>query len=176
MLTVYPTERSRGIVLFEGNEYPCALGAGGIRASKREGDGGTPAGTFALRRLFYRPDRMAPPASGLPVRALARNDGWCDDPAHGDYNRLVTRPFAASHEALWREDALYDLIVVIGHNDDPPQRGRGSAIFIHCATSDFSPTQGCVALARDTLLALAPRLAPDVMLHIAGTRPDPSTG
>lgn len=166
MLTVYPIERSRGVLRFEDGEYPCALGRGGVSETKREGDGATPIGTFFLRQVFYRPDRLPQPASGLPVRALTRGDGWCDDPGHGDYNRLVGLPFEASHENLWREDNLYDVIVVVGHNDDPPRPGFGSAIFVHCATPDYSPTLGCVALARETLIGLLPRLTPDLALQI----------
>ncbi len=166
MLTVYPLEHSRGILRFEDCEYPCALGCNDVQNTKREGDGATPAGIFLLRQVFYRSDRLPPPTSGLPVRVLAPDDGWCDDPGHRDYNRFVRLPFEASHEALWREDNLYDVIVVVGHNDDPPLPGLGSAIFIHCATKDFAPTQGCVALARETLVELLPRLAPDIALHI----------
>jgi len=166
MLTVYPTERSRGILRFEDGEYPCALGRGGVQTAKREGDGVTPVGAFLLRQVFYRPDRLSLPASGLPIRALARDDGWCDDPAHSDYNRLVKLPFEASHENMWREDSLYDVVVVIGHNDDPPRSGFGSAIFVHCATADYRPTLGCVALARETLIGLLPRLTPGLALRI----------
>ena len=166
MLTVYPTERSRGILRFEDSEYPCALGRGGVQTAKREGDGVTPVGAFLLRQVFYRPDRLSLPASGLPIRALTRDDGWCDDPAHGDYNRLVRLPFGTSHENMWREDNLYDVVVVVGHNDDPPRAGLGSAIFLHCATADYAPTLGCVALARDTLMELLPRLTPDLALRI----------
>lgn len=166
MLTVYPTERSRGILRFEDGEYPCALGRGGVQTAKREGDGVTPVGAFLLRQVFYRPDRLSLPASGLPIRALTRDDGWCDDPAHSDYNRLVKLPFEASHENMWREDNLYDVVVVIGHNDDPPRSGFGSAIFVHCATADYGPTLGCVALARETLIGLLPRLTPGLALRI----------
>lgn len=166
MLTVYPTERSRGIFHFEGRDYPCALGRNGVKKAKREGDGATPIGTFFLRRVFYRPDRLPQPASGLPVRALARDDGWCDDPEHSDYNRLVKRPFEGSHEVLWHQDNLYDVIIVVGHNDAPPRPGFGSAIFIHCASADYSPTQGCVALACETLIELLPRLAPEIALRV----------
>ena len=166
MLTVYPTERSRGILRFEDGEYPCALGRGGVQTAKREGDGVTPVGAFLLRQVFYRPDRLSLPASGLPIRALARDDGWCDDPAHSDYNRLVKLPFEASHENMWREDNLYDVVVVIGHNDDPPRSGFGSAIFVHCATADYRSTLGCVALARETLIGLLPRLTPGLALRI----------
>ena len=170
MLTVYPTERSRGVLRFEGRDYTCALGRIGVKTAKREGDGATPVGAFPLRRVLYRPDRLTHPASGLPVRALTHDDGWCDAPAHSDYNRLIKLPFDASHETLWRDDSLYDVIVVVGHNDDPPRPGVGSAIFIHCATADYAPTQGCVALDLRTLIELLPRFTPDTVLRVIETQ------
>lgn len=133
----------------------CALGRSGLSRSKREGDGATPEGSFLLRRVFYRADRLdAPPRTGLPLRAIGRYDGWCDDPLDTRYNRLVRLPCSARHESLWRQDGLYDLVAVIGHNDDPIIAGRGSAIFLHVATADFTPTEGCVAVAPDVLLAV----------------------
>jgi len=137
-----------------GRRWRCALGRAGVVADKREGDGGTPRGVLPLRRVFYRPDRLSPPATGLPVRALAPDDGWCDDPADPAYNRLVRRPYPASAERLWRDDAVYDVIVELGWNDDPVAPGRGSAIFLHVARPDYGPTEGCVALALSDLLAL----------------------
>lgn len=127
----------------------CALGRGGVRPGpeKREGDGATPAGRLPLRRVLYRADRGPPPRCALPVEPIAPADGWCDDPAHPLYNRPVTRPFDASHEALWREDGIYDVIGVLGWNDAPVERGRGSAIFLHVARPGLPPTEGCVALA-----------------------------
>ena len=132
----------------------CALGRGGIVGEKREGDGATPAGNFPLRVVFYRADRLPAPEAGLPVKSIWETDGWCDDPESADYNRLVDLPHPARHEFLWRDDGLYDLVVVIGYNDDPPIPGRGSAIFLHLAKPDLAPTEGCVALAREDLLAL----------------------
>ena len=143
-----------GTARFAGRVLPCALGWAGIVDPKVEGDGGTPAGTWPLRRVLYRPDREALPRCALPVSAIARSHGWCDDPRHGDYNRPVTLPFGAGHEVMWREDHLYDLLVVVGYNDDPPVPGRGSAIFLHLAARDFGPTAGCVAFARPDLLAV----------------------
>ena len=140
------TVRSDNSFSWNGRSVRCALGRSGIVAHKREGDGGTPVGRFALRTLYYRPDRQAPPHTALDIRPIAPAMGWCDDPAHADYNRPVCLPHPASCETLWREDGVYDLLVVLGHNDDPPVPGLGSAIFLHLVRPDFSPTEGCVAL------------------------------
>jgi L,D-peptidoglycan transpeptidase YkuD (ErfK/YbiS/YcfS/YnhG family) len=131
--------------------FRAALGFGGIRADKREGDGATPVGLLPLREVLYRADRIPAPNSAVPVRPLAPSDGWCDDPAHPAYNRPIRLPTAARAEALWRDDASYDIIGVLGWNDDPVQPGRGSAIFLHVARPDFAPTEGCIALAPDVL-------------------------
>ncbi|MDE2166165.1 MAG: L,D-transpeptidase family protein [Alphaproteobacteria bacterium] len=131
--------------------WRCALGRGGVRRDKREGDGATPAGAFVLRRVLYRADRAAAPATRLPVAAISQDDGWCDDPADAAYNRPVKLPYKARAERLWRADRLYDLVAVLGHNDDPPIAGAGSAIFLHVAAPDYAPTEGCVALAADDL-------------------------
>jgi L,D-peptidoglycan transpeptidase YkuD (ErfK/YbiS/YcfS/YnhG family) len=124
----------------------CALGRSGIRADKREGDGATPAGCFPLREVLFRADRIARPRTGLPTAALDPHVGWCDDPADAAYNKPVHLPYAGRHERLWRDDALYDLVAVLGYNDDPVEPGRGSAIFLHVARPDFPPTEGCVAM------------------------------
>ena len=154
-------------------EVRCALGPGGVvaAAAKREGDGATPAGRWPWRRVLYRPDRAAPPTTGLPLQPLLPDDGWCDAPGDPAYNRPVKLPYPASAEIMWRDDALYDLVVVLGYNDDPPLAGHGSAIFLHCARTDFAPTQGCVALARDdleTALAIADEGA---LLEVLGVGP-----
>jgi L,D-peptidoglycan transpeptidase YkuD (ErfK/YbiS/YcfS/YnhG family) len=142
------------ILRLQGHGFPCVLGRAGIVADKQEGDGGTPVGRFALRRVLYRPDRGPKPETSLPVETIAPDDGWCDAPDHPDYNRPVKLPHPASCETMWREDHLYDVVVVLGHNDDPPVPGLGSAIFMHLARPDREPTQGCVALTREDLLAV----------------------
>ena len=148
------------------SRYRCALGRSGIRRDKREGDGATPAGRFALRRLLYRADRVAPPPSPLPTAPIRREDGWCDAPGHPAYNRQVALPFDAGHERLWRDDEVYDLLVVLGHNDDPVVPGAGSAIFLHVARPDYAPTEGCVALALADLQGLLERLPADSVLDV----------
>ena len=140
--------------------FRCALGWAGIAAEKREGDGATPAGRFALRHLLYRPDRLEPPETGLAFLPLSPAQGWCDDPADALYNRPVRLPYPGHHEALWRPDEVYDLILVPGYNDDPVRPGLGSAVFLHVARPDYAPTQGCVALAKNDLLTLLSTAGP----------------
>jgi L,D-peptidoglycan transpeptidase YkuD (ErfK/YbiS/YcfS/YnhG family) len=143
-----------------GQVMRCALGPAGIRMDKREGDGATPAGRFALRRLLYRPDRLERPPTGLLVMALSPRDGWCDAPDDPLYNRPVRLPYPARHERLWLGEAIYDLIVVLGHNDDPVRPGAGSAVFLHVARPGYEPTAGCIALARTDLLTLLAEAGP----------------
>ncbi|WP_323991022.1 L,D-transpeptidase family protein [Nguyenibacter sp. L1] len=137
-----------------GELVPAAIGAGGIRILKQEGDLATPSGVLPLRRVLYRADRVAPPACALPVEPLAPHDGWCDDPTHPDYNRPVTLPHPARHERMWRDDDVYNIVIVLGYNDSPPVRGRGSAIFLHLQAPDGRPTEGCIALRESDLRRL----------------------
>ena len=114
---------------------------------KEEGDEATPAGILPLRRVLYRADRVPPPVCAVPVEPIGREDGWCDDPMHRDYNKMIRIPHDARHEELWRTDGLYDIVGVLGWNDAPVQKNRGSAIFLHVARTDYAPTQGCIAVA-----------------------------
>ena len=161
--------------------WRCALGAGGVREDKVEGDAATPAGDYPLRRLYFRNDRLVLPKVRLPVRAITEHDGWCDDPRSPAYNRLVHIPNDWSHEKMWREDGLYDLLVVVGYNDDPPEGEWGSAIFLHIARDDMGPTHGCIAFARDDLLELVTLIGPETRVNVhalptAETSPHPSNG
>ena len=157
----------RGVLIVGSLRLPCALGRGGRTAAKREGDGATPIGRFALREVFYRPDRIARPRTGLPVRPIRPDAGWCDDPKDRNYNRPIRQPYRASAERLWRTDALYDLFVVIGYNDRPRILGRGSAIFMHVAGPGFAATEGCVALRRNDLRRVLELLTPRTRVLIS---------
>jgi L,D-peptidoglycan transpeptidase YkuD (ErfK/YbiS/YcfS/YnhG family) len=157
-----------GRLRWSGGSAVAAVGRSGVRVDKREGDGATPAGVYPLLSIYYRPDRITPPPlSQLPVNALAPDDGWVDDPGDANYNRLVTLPYPASAERMWRDDGLYDALVVIGYNMDPVLPGAGSAIFLHIATPDFAPTAGCVAVSRNVLLGVLPLLGPGSQITIS---------
>ena len=149
-----------GMLRVGDDTFRCALGVNGVieAKDKTEGDGKTPAGRWRLRYVMYRADHRPCPRTKLPVTTISFADGWCDDPAHRDYNCPVRLPFDASHEKLWRDDNVYNIVVVLGHNDDPPVPGKGSAIFMHVAKPDYSGTEGCVALSEpdlETVLRLA---------------------
>ena len=144
-----------------GKVIPCVIGKGGVlpAAAKREGDGATPLGVWPLRCALLRPERGLVPPPALPWRWLRPSDGWSDDPADPDYNRPVIHPHRFSAERLWRDDAVYDVVIVLGHNDAPPMSGLGSAIFLHAARPDRRPTEGCVAIDGAALARLLPRLS-----------------
>jgi L,D-peptidoglycan transpeptidase YkuD (ErfK/YbiS/YcfS/YnhG family) len=125
---------------------------------KREGDGATPVGRWRVLEVLYRADRVGRPPTGLPVKPIRPGDGWCDAPADRNYNRPVRYPYAASAEALWRRDRLYDVVVVLGYNSCPRVRGRGSAIFVHLTRPGYAPTEGCVALRQEHMLLLLQHL------------------
>jgi L,D-peptidoglycan transpeptidase YkuD (ErfK/YbiS/YcfS/YnhG family) len=146
--------KTRGILRAGNAAFPVALGRSGILANKFEGDGGTPRGTFRLKRLWWRADRITRPQTGLPVRPIRPEDAWSEDPWDRRYNRPVRRKAGEAGDRLMREDGLYDLIIEIDHNDRPRVAKRGSAVFIHVARDGFRPTAGCVALRRNDLLRL----------------------
>jgi len=139
---------------------PVALGRGGIKANKREGDGSTPRGTFRLVRLWWRADRHPRPATLLPVRRIGADDGWCEDPADRRYNRPVKRTPGSRADRLARSDDLYDFIIELDHNTRPRIAGRGSAVFIHAVRPGFAPTAGCIALRLPALRRLLANLGP----------------
>jgi L,D-peptidoglycan transpeptidase YkuD (ErfK/YbiS/YcfS/YnhG family) len=156
----------RGLLTAGGRTIPVALGRGGIRANKREGDGGTPRGIFHSLRLWWRADRDKRPRTLLPVRAIASEDAWCEDPNNRHYNRPVRLQRGSSGDRLRREDHLYDFIVEIDHNVRPRIAGRGSAVFLHLARENFGPTAGCVSMPKSAMLHLLQRLGPRTKIVI----------
>jgi L,D-peptidoglycan transpeptidase YkuD (ErfK/YbiS/YcfS/YnhG family) len=149
-----------------GMTIPVALGRGGVRANKREGDGGTPKGTFRPLRLWWRADRHVRPRTFLPVRAITDTDAWCEDPKERHYNRPIRLKHGQGGDRLKRDDHLYDFIVEIDHNKSPRVAGRGSAVFLHLARDSFGPTAGCVSMTKSAMPRLLQRLGPRTKIVI----------
>ena len=139
------------VLHYAGRDFRSAIGRSGVRVDKREGDGATPAGLLLLRRFLYRADRVDAPETIFHCEPVAENDGWCDDPAEPDYNRQIRLPHPGSHERLWLDSQVYNIIGVLGYNDDPIVPSRGSAIFLHLASPDMEATEGCISLAYEDL-------------------------
>jgi len=153
-----PGTTTQGVLILEGRAIPVALGRGGLKANKHEGDGGTPLGTFRPLRLWWRKDRHIRPKTALPVRAIRRDDGWCENPASRHYNRPIRLAAESNAYRLMRDDHLYDFIVEIDQNTRPRIAGRGSAVFLHLARPGFAPTAGCIAMTHASMLRLLTRL------------------
>jgi len=168
IFTAVATTGALGRVMWPGHGARAAFGRSGVAAAaeKREGDGSSPIGVWPMRRVLWRPDKGSAPRTGLAVTPILPNDGWCDAPEDESYNRPVLLPYPASAEALWRQDDLYDLVVILGYNDNPVVSGKGSAIFMHLAQPDYGPTAGCVALGRLDLEALLAQANPGDALQI----------
>ena len=168
-----PKGATSGTLHFKGGKYRCVLGRSGIVHPKHEGDGGTPAGTFPLREVRYRADRVPQPKTGLTTIKTNPTDGWCDEAADPAYNRLVRMPYESDAEIMWREDNVYDVLAVIGTNDAPPVPGAGSAIFLHVARAGADgtllPTAGCIAMKEDDLLAVLAGCKLGTMIDIRTT-------
>lgn len=169
----------------------CGLGRSGMTHMKREGDGATPIGRWQVLRLLFRPDRRQGFFGSSILRGaeqLRPNDGWCDAVGDRNYNRTVRLPYPASAETMWRQDALYDLVVILGHNQKPRVQGGGSAIFMHlareigdgCTMSEpaarsenrkdgqIAPTAGCVSLRRRELAIVLSYLRPGATVRVIG--------
>lgn len=150
---------------YGGKVWRAAVGRSGIAVKQAEGDGVSPIGCWPIRHVLYRADKLkVPPVSVFPTEEIAVDDGWCDAPEHPDYNRPVKLPFAASHEEMWRRDDLYDIVVVLGQNDDPVVPGAGSAVFLHVASPGYGSTAGCASMSRQDLLEFLAMAGPETRL------------
>ncbi len=146
--------------------YKCSLGKNGITDNKREGDGCTPSGQYFIKKIFYREDRIKLPSLTFPIQIIKKNLGWCDDTNSMDYNKLIKFPFSENAELLYREDNIYNIICEINYNENPIIKNMGSAIFIHIARDDFSPTEGCIALSENDLVHLLKKINSKTVIDI----------
>ena len=144
----------------------CAVGKRGISIKKKEGDFITPKGTFNIREIFYRKDRVQNLITRIKKTVIRKNMGWCDDPKSKKYNKLVYFPFKHSAEKLYRSENIYDIILVLNFNMNPVKKNKGSAIFIHVAKKNFQPTQGCIALDKSELIKMVKSIKINTIVKI----------
>src|SRR3954452_11978480 len=156
----------RGWLTADNWTIPVALGRGGILANKREGDGGTPRGSFRPLQLWWRADRHPRPQTHLPARPIRSEDAWCEDPNDRHYNQPIRLVHDQAGDRLTRQDHLYDFIIEIDHNFRPRIAGRGSAVFLHLARPNYSPTAGCVSMTKSAMLRLLRRMGPQTKIMI----------
>ncbi len=143
---------------FDNYKLKCSLGKRGITNNKKEGDQKTPKGTFLFKSIFYRKDKISNLKSALNKKIIKKNMGWCNDPGSKHYNKLIYFPFKESAEKLWLAKRVYDVIVVINCNLKPVIKNKGSAIFLHIAKKNYSPTKGCVAINKKDMLFLITKI------------------
>ena len=138
------------------NKYKikCSIGKRGITSTKVEGDNKTPKGNFAFKEIFYRKDRISQIKASLKKVVIKKNMGWCDDPSSKNYNKMIKFPFDWGAEKLWLKENIYDVILVINYNLKPIIKNKGSAIFLHIAKKNYTPTKGCVGIAKKDILFL----------------------
>jgi len=143
-----------GFLTFYKNKFKCSVGKNGFTRNKAEGDLKTPIGNFKIIKCFYRSDRVKDIQSKLKFIDITKKMGWCDDVSSKFYNKQVDTSLVRRHEKLFRRDSLYDIVLVLNYNTEPIKKFKGSAIFFHIATKNFSPTQGCIGLEKNKLLKL----------------------
>ena len=124
----------------------CAVGKRGVGKKKKEGDFITPLGNYRIKKVFFRKDRLKNLKTKIQKFEINKNMGWCNDPLSSSYNKLIKYPFNFSSEKLYRNDNIYDIIIVINYNINPIIKNKGSAIFIHIAKKNYKKTEGCVAI------------------------------
>jgi L,D-peptidoglycan transpeptidase YkuD (ErfK/YbiS/YcfS/YnhG family) len=134
---------------------------------KREGDGRSPAGVFAIGSAF---GYAGSESTGLPYLAL-NADQYCVDVSGSPlYNRIVdardvgSAAVAGSTEPMRRDlhangDDAYKIGFVIEHNPRG-EAGAGSCIFAHLWKSADSSTSGCTAMTESAMRALLAWLQP----------------
>ena len=156
-----------GYLKYKNLWFRCALGKAGIGKKKVEGDNITPKGTYKIIRIFYRKDRIKKIKTKIKIFKINKNMGWCDDPRSAAYNQLISLPYKYNCEKLYRKDNIYDLIIVLNYNINPTIKKKGSAIFIHIAKKNYSPTKGCIALSKINLLKILNKINKKTKIKIS---------
>ena len=156
----------KNFLYFDEYKIKCSIGKRGITSKKKEGDGKTPKGTFTIKLILYRKDRIPKIKSLLKKKIIEKNMGWCDDSKSKKYNKMIKFPFKYSAEKLWLNVNIYDVIIVINYNLKPVVKNKGSAIFLHIAKKKFKPTKGCIAVTKKSIIYLISKINKKTTIEI----------
>jgi hypothetical protein len=159
--------KNSGYLLFKNYKFRCAIGKSGIKKKITEGDKITPKGKFKLIKIYYRQDKIKKIKCSIKKIKIKKNMGWCDDLKSNLYNQQIKLPTKFSHEKLYRNDRIYDLLVVLNYNTGPIVKNKGSAIFIHIAKKNYKPTAGCIALKKSDLIKLLQVIKKNTKINIS---------
>ncbi len=154
-------------ISYEKKKIICYVGKNGIGKKNREGDFITPKGCFKLLKVFYKEKKNLKIKSGIPLFKIKRKFAWCVDSRHKNYNSLVQKPIHCKFEELFRNDSLYDVIIVLDYNYPKPIKYKGSAIFLHCSEKRKKFTEGCLAVKKKDLLKMIELMSPSSKLIIS---------
>lgn len=158
--------KAPGNLKYKSLEFRCSIGKSGIKKKIKEGDNITPKGIFKILKIYYRSDRIKKFSTDIKIIKIKKNMGWCDDPKSSLYNKEIKLPFNYSHEKLYRNDHLYDIVMPINYNMNPTVKNKGSAIFLHLAKKNYTPTKGCVGLRKVHLLKILKIIKPNTKIKL----------
>jgi len=158
--------KKSGYLKYKNLKFRCALGESGIKKKEKEGDNVTPKGIFKIIKMYYRPDKIKNITTDVKKIKIKKNMGWCDDSRSRSYNQQIKLPNKFGHEKLFRNDNLYDLILVLNYNINPTIKYKGSAIFIHIAKNSYKKTKGCIALKKEHLIELISKIKKNTKIKI----------
>jgi L,D-peptidoglycan transpeptidase YkuD (ErfK/YbiS/YcfS/YnhG family) len=158
--------KKSGYLKYKNFKYRCALGKAGVNKKIKEGDGITPKGVFKITKIYYRADKIKIIKTNIKKIKITKNMGWCDDPVSCFYNQQIRLPSKFSHEKLYRNDDLYDLIAVINYNTNPIIKNKGSAIFMHISKKSYKKTEGCIALKKKDLINILTKIKKNTKIKI----------
>ena len=158
--------KKSGYLKYKNLKFRCALGKGGVKKKIIEGDNITPKGIFKIIKIYYRPDKIRKIKTLIKKIKIKKNMGWCDDPNSDFYNKQIKLPTKLSHEKLYRNDNLYDLIAVLNYNTNPIIKNKGSAIFMHIGKDSYKKTKGCIALKREHLITVISKIKKNTKIKI----------
>ena len=158
--------KKSGYLKYKNLKFRCALGKAGVKKKIMEGDNITPKGIFKIIKIYYRSDKIKKIETLIKKKKIKKNMGWCDDPKSRSYNQQIKLPTKYSHEKLYRNDNLYDLIAVLNYNINPIIKNKGSAIFLHIAKNSYQKTKGCIALKREHLIEIISQIKKNTKIKI----------